>query len=513
MPKLIVKNFINIREAEIDMDKTLVVFIGETASGKSVLAKLLYLFQELIRDFRQYIRQINSYPPEHLKTPGQELSTVFRTQIARKFREFFGDATGFPKLNSSQQNSGQQSAVSSQQETPKQKHSTSSGNLFTEGFRQPRVSESDFEITYYYTDESAIRLTLTDEKSLHIELPAVMDEVEDICYNLLEKLNSIDIKQSHSVTKEPNSPEETDAASEDAPDKNKNTDQFHYILNMAMGMSDITEKLAGKHRDSLFIPADRNIAANYPDALKRIFYGGIKSDLHTRTAARSRANLHLIARFLEKNEEFLDAFSTQNFRSLFDERAEEESEEVDKPIMEFLLKKISLILNGEYETIDKISQSRLFSHPTDENTTFLENASTGQQNLIRILQDAFMGMLYNEMVFRVIEEPEAHLHPTTQKHLMHIIALMRNHIDSQIVMTTHSPYLLAVLKKLLTAGRRSKKNPRAAAEMEARVPKLCWLMPEDVEVYHLKDGISRSIVQPKRKSILQNPLADLLSDI
>ena len=501
MPKLVVKNFINIREAEIDMDKTLVVFIGETASGKSVLAKLLYLFQELIRDFRQYIRQINSYPPEHLKTPGQELSTVFRTQIARKFREFFGDATGFPKLNSSQQ------------ETPKQKHATSSGNVFTDSFRQPMVSDSDFEITYYYTDESAIRLTLTDEKSLHIELPVVMDEVEDLCYNLLEKLKSVDIMQSDNATTESDSPEETDAPSEDDPHKNKNTEQFHYILNMAIGMSDITEKLAGKHRDSLFIPADRNIAANYPDALKRIFYGGIKSDLHTRTATRSRANLHLIARFLEKNEEFLDAFSTQNFRNLFDERIEEESEEVDKPIMEFLLKKISLILNGEYETIDKISQSRLFSHPTGENTTFLENASTGQQNLIRILQDAFMSMLYNEMVFRVIEEPEAHLHPTTQKHLMHIIALMRNHIDSQIVMTTHSPYLLAVLKKLLTAGRRSKKNPKAAAEMETLVPKLCWLMPEDVEVYHLQDGISRSIVQPKSKSVLQNPLADLLTDI
>ena len=490
MPKLVVKNFINIREAEINMDKTLVVFIGETASGKSVLAKLLYLFQELIRDFRQYIRQINSYPPEHLKTPGQELSIIFRTQIARKFREFFGDVTEFPNLGKSpSKDTNEQKSTVEEVETTK-----------------------PFEITYYYTAESAIRLTLTDEETLHIELPAVMDEVEDLCYNLLEKLKSVDIKQSHSVPTEPNAPEETEVASADEPQKNKNTDQFHYILNMAIGMSDITEKLAGKHRDSLFIPADRNIAANYPDALKRIFYGGIKSDLHTRAATRSRANLHLIARFLEKNEEFLDTFSTQNFRSLFDERIEEESEEVDKPIMEFLLKKISLILNGEYETIDKISQSRLFSHPTGENTTFLENASTGQQNLIRILQDAFMSMLYNEMIFRVIEEPEAHLHPTTQKHLMHIIALMRNHIDSQIVMTTHSPYLLAVLKNLLTAGRRSKKNPKATAEIEARVPKLCWLMPEDVEVYHLKDGISHAIVQPKMKSILQNPLADLLAD-
>ena len=77
-----------------------------------------------------------------------------------------------------------------------------------------------------------------------------------------------------------------------------------------------------------------------------------------------------------------------------------------------------------------------------------------------------MNVLYNEVIFRVIEEPEAHLHPIAQKHLMHIIALMRNHINSQIVITTHSPYLLAVLKNLLTAGQLSEKKPEAAAEME-----------------------------------------------
>ena len=260
MPKLVVKNFINIREAEIDMDKTLVVFIGETASGKSVLAKLLYFFQELIRDFRQHIRQINTYPPEHLKTPGQELSTVFRTQIARKFRDFFGDAARLPKPNSNQQEDV--------------------------NVKRKPTADSHFEITYHYTSESAIRLTLTDEKTLHIELPTVMDEVESLCYNLLEKLKDIDIKQSGGAATGTDSSKETDVPSEDDSQITKNTDQFHYILNMAIGMSDITEKLAGKHRDSLFIPADRNIAATYPDALKRIFYGGIKSDLHTRAATR-----------------------------------------------------------------------------------------------------------------------------------------------------------------------------------------------------------------------------------
>lgn len=476
MPKLFVKNFINIREAEINMDKTLIVFIGATASGKSVLAKLLYFFHELIRDFRQYIKQINTYPPENLKPVPPDLSTVFRTQIAHKFREFFG-------------------SVSELTPTP-----------------EDNDAIKPFEITYHYSAESAIRLTLDDEKTLKIELPAVMDEVETLCYALQEKLKGLDKKQLLSDTTDVDPPPKTEAPSEDNEQISKTNERFFFILKMAIGIGDITEKLAGTYRDSLFIPADRNIAVNYPDALKRIFYGGIKSDLQTRAATRPRANLHLVARFLEKNEEFLDTFSTKNFHNIFDEKAEAESDSIDKPMMEFLLKEISRILDTEYGVIGGISESRLFLHPTGENAAFLEKASTGQQNIIRILQDMFMNILYNEVIFRVIEEPEAHLHPTAQKHLMYIIALMRNHIDSQIVMTTHSPYLLAVLKNLLTAGQLSEKGPEAAAEMEALTPKLCWLNPDDVEVYHLKKGRSHAIVQPESETILENPLADLLAE-
>jgi predicted ATPase len=472
MPKLVVRNFINIREAEIDMDKTLVVFIGATASGKSVLAKLLYFFHELIRDFRQYIKQINAYPPEHLKSDLPDLSTVFRAQISYKFREFFGEVSELALITDNDD------------------------------------AIKPFEIIYHWTPDSTITLTLDAEKTLEIQLPTVMDEVETLCYALQEKLRQFDKKQ----TTDADPPTQADVSSADSALASKTSERFFFILKMAIGIGDITEKLAGTYRDSLFIPADRNIAVNYPDALKRIFYGGIKSDLQTRAATRPRVNLHLIARFLEKNEEFLDTFSTQNFHKIFDEKAEAESDSIDKPMMKFLLKKISCILKSEYETIGEISESRLFSHPTGENAAFLERASTGQQNIIRILQDMFMNVLYNEVIFRVIEEPEAHLYPIAQKHLMHIIALMRNHIDSQIVITTHSPYLLAVLKNLLTAGQLSEKEPEALAEIEALTPKLCWLNPDDVEVYHLKDGISHAIVQPEAEPVLENPLADLLAD-
>ena len=482
MSKLFVKNFINIREVEIDTDKTLIVFIGATASGKSVLAKLLYFFHELIRDFRQYIKDTNTDPSGPLDPASEDLSTVFHAQIAYKFREFFGDVNAL-------------TLVDSDADTVK-----------------------PFEITYHYTTDSSITLTLDSEKTLEIRLPGVMTEIEDLCAALQEKLKKFDQKRIRGIIPKLDADlsTKTDAPS-DAPSAeneraSKRNERFLFILEMAIGLSDITEKLAGTYRDSLFIPADRNIAVNYPDALKRIFYGGIKSDLQTRAATRPRANLYLIARFLEKNEEFLDIFSAQNFHNIYDERAEAESDSIDKPVIEFLLKNISRILESEYETISAVSESELYSHLTGENAILLERASTGQQSVIRILQDIFTNVLYNEVTFRVIEEPEAHLHPMAQKHLMHILALVRNHIDSQIVLTTHSPYLLAVLQNLLTAGRQSVKTPDAITEIQECVSELCWLLPDDVEVYHLKDGVSHATVQPDAEPILENPLADLLKN-
>ncbi len=478
MPKLVVKNFINIREVEIDTDKTLIVFIGATASGKSVLAKLLYFFHELIRDFRQYIKEVNTDPSGHLDPASEDLSTVFHAQIVHKFREFFGDVNELTLV------------------------------------RGDADAAKPFEITYHYTADSALTLTLDAEKTLEIRLPDVMEEIEALSAALQEKLEKFDKKRVRGIMSEldadPSTKEESPSADADNDRASKRNERFLFILEMAIGLSDITEKLAGTYRDSLFIPADRNIAVNYPDALKRIFYGGIKSDLQTRAATRPRANLYLIARFLEKNEEFLDIFSAQNFHNIYDERAETDS--IDKPVIEFLLKNISCILESEYETLCEVPESELYLYLTGENATLLERASAGQQNVIRILQDMFTNMLYNEVTFRVIEEPEAHLHPIAQRHLMHILALMRNHIDSQIVLTTHSPYLLAVVQNLLTAGQQSVNATDATTESQARVSELCWLLPDDVEVYHLKDGVSHAIVKPDAEPVLENPLADLLAD-
>ena len=49
MQRIIVKNFLGVKEVDIKIGKVLVL-IGEQASGKSTLAKLIYFFQTIQED-------------------------------------------------------------------------------------------------------------------------------------------------------------------------------------------------------------------------------------------------------------------------------------------------------------------------------------------------------------------------------------------------------------------------------------------------------------------------------
>lgn len=65
MEKLIVRNFGPIKEAEIELTKY-VVFIGDTSTGKSVLAKLISIFRESSEDLifennKQFKKELNNF--------------------------------------------------------------------------------------------------------------------------------------------------------------------------------------------------------------------------------------------------------------------------------------------------------------------------------------------------------------------------------------------------------------------------------------------------------------------
>ena len=114
------------------------------------------------------------------------------------------------------------------------------------------------------------------------------------------------------------------------------------------------------------------------------------------------------------------------------------------------------------------------------------NASSGQQESIRILQDIFDVMAFKETVFRVIEEPEAHLFPEAQKNLVELFALLSNHQpDNQIIITTHSPYILTAFNNLLFADRVVAKNNDVKSEVNEVIKEEYHLKYSDFSAYSL----------------------------
>lgn len=79
-------------------------------------------------------------------------------------------------------------------------------------------------------------------------------------------------------------------------------------------------------------------------------------------------------------------------------------------------------------------------------------ASSGQQEILWMLNLMYVLMLRQENVFLIIEEPEAHIYPSLQKKIMEFIALFTNIQESGVFITTHSPYMLTVANNLYYAG-------------------------------------------------------------
>ena len=146
--------------------------------------------------------------------------------------------------------------------------------------------------------------------------------------------------------------------------------------------------------------------------------------------------------------------------------------------------KIDLILKGEY--LIGNSEEKIIFNKNERYSIDLRNASSGQQECIRILQDIFLNIIYGSIILRIIEEPEAHLFPVAQKHLIELLAIMVNrNEDNQLIITTHSPYILSVFNNLLFAKRVVEKNPSAQSEVLKIIPEDSWLNAAEFSAYSL----------------------------
>lgn len=98
-----------------------------------------------------------------------------------------------------------------------------------------------------------------------------------------------------------------------------------------------------------------------------------------------------------------------------------------------------------------------------------------------------------------IEEPELSLFPTSQKKMIEFLVKTMNTArnKTEIIFSTHSPYILTTLNNLLlakTAADENANNPEILEKINGIVPKESRLDIKDLSVYEITGGIVSSIV-------------------
>ncbi len=151
---------------------------------------------------------------------------------------------------------------------------------------------------------------------------------------------------------------------------------------------------------------------------------------------------------------------------------------------------VSKILLGKHY----IRLGRDFLVLEDERRIGLENASSGQQEMLPlaiVLKHMALRSFGEGMTTVYIEEPEAHLFPVAQRHVVELIATVFNtpRRSLQFVITTHSPYILTSFNNLLQAGILEKQmSPPNLKKLHAVVPADQVIAPGSLKAYSLERG-------------------------
>ncbi|GAB6009166.1 AAA family ATPase [Dysgonomonas reticulitermitis] len=92
----------------------------------------------------------------------------------------------------------------------------------------------------------------------------------------------------------------------------------------------------------------------------------------------------------------------------------------------------------------------------------------------------------------IVEEPEQNLFPASQMQLVKsLIEICNKNADHKLVISTHSPYVLATINNLMLAHKVGQNYPDKIA---AKVPKNLWLNPDDVFAGIVSGGTVKGVI-------------------
>ncbi len=489
MQKIVIKNFGAIKDAEIEIKKILLL-IGEQASGKSTIAKLIYFFKSIRDELFNGIYKDNSFLEDEY--------------FIKTYKEYSKEEYLFKLRDEEFENRFKKFNLKNDLFIPVK-------NKYELYFGQP-TDIPEFKITYYYNVEKDyhIYLTIDLEKKLFVEFsPNLKNEIETNATKIKKEGQKSILKKNLSS----NFPSAFDKIIKKGAENN-------YIKNI----SDFVNNLFDCHQSSsLYVIAGRNATVSYSDLFEKYLFANTQNKIENIKSSINSINDQaideiLMLDFIERISKIKSVFKKHgSFEKLITSNLKKD--ELPKKDFLNLEKKISAILKGKYILEQYGGNEKIIINNKTGQTVHLHNSSSGQQEVIRILQDIFLTLIEKQKALRVIEEPEAHLFPVAQKLVVELLAYFVNQ-GNELIITTHSPYVLTVFNNLLFAGRVVEKNSNSVNEVDEIIENDIRLKQIDFAAYSLTGNVQdiaegvycENIVNQETGLINQNYL-DTVSEI
>lgn len=248
---------------------------------------------------------------------------------------------------------------------------------------------------------------------------------------------------------------------------------------------EINELFQDKY-ETVYIPAGRSLVTVLTDRLASVMDA---DDRKLDYCMRSYIRLTL-----NKRAEFKEGTT-----GLLNEKLHTTQAKVDRKKLELLQNIMDKVLQGRYSY--QMGEERL--NLKDYRYVKINYASSGQQEVVWVFNLLYYYLLERAPIFLIIEEPEAHLYPDAQKAITEALGLF-GHERNQVMITTHSPYILGELNNLLFAN-------TIPGVFRDRLPmsELELLPANAIRVGHVKDG---QVADGISEGLIQNELIDGASD-
>lgn len=162
------------------------------------------------------------------------------------------------------------------------------------------------------------------------------------------------------------------------------------------------------------------------------------------------------------------------------------------------------VLHGEYVYTENEERFYFTDNHGGRRYVRLNYTSSGQQESVWIFNILIYLLANKAKAFVIVEEPEAHLYPDAQKIISEMLALASNN-SCQLLVTTHSPYILGAINNLIYANYLS-----AQHDVNDVVNKYFYI--KNHNAYYVQDGKITSCLEDSEEKLICNEIIDGASE-